>query len=342
MTTDLYQPLLDRVQHLHGVQSGGLMTEVPLANTFAVMLDLRMNGNNTNTWLKAATPDAQKVFGFRMAAGRFFDARDTPSSEPVAVVNEAFARAYSPDLHNPAAILGRKLMSTDQHAKKGESTEIVGVLADTHQFQIALPSQPELEICIPQITPDNTFYDALDGMAMDLAIRTEQPTDAIIPEIRDILRHASPELANATITTMDQIVEDSYGSQRLAAQLLEIFGGSALLLCVAGLYGLLAYVVAQRTRELALRIALGAGRSNLLWLVLRQAAAMLLAGVVVGIPLAWASGRLVRGFLYGVSIHDGWTLAGAALLLLASGLLAAYLPARRASGVDPMQALRSE
>jgi ABC-type antimicrobial peptide transport system permease subunit len=141
---------------------------------------------------------------------------------------------------------------------------------------------------------------------------------------------------------MDQIVEDSFGSQRLAAHLLEIFGGAALLLCVAGLYGLLAYVVTQRTRELGLRIALGAQRANLLWLVMRQAGAMLLVGVAAGAGLALLSGRLVRGFLYGVNAHDGWTLAGAAVLLLLSGLLAAYLPARRAAGVDPMEALRAE
>jgi ABC-type antimicrobial peptide transport system permease subunit len=141
---------------------------------------------------------------------------------------------------------------------------------------------------------------------------------------------------------MDQIVEDSFGSQRLAAHLLEIFGGAALLLCVAGLYGLLAYVVTQRTREMGVRIALGAQRGNLLWLVMRQAGGMLIVGVAAGIGLALASGRLVRGFLYGVEAHDGWTLAGAAVLLLVSGLVAAYLPARRAAGVDPMEALRSE
>jgi ABC-type antimicrobial peptide transport system permease subunit len=137
-------------------------------------------------------------------------------------------------------------------------------------------------------------------------------------------------------------VEDSFGSQRLAAHLLEIFGGAALLLCVAGLYGLLAYVVTQRTREMGVRIALGAQRGNLLWLVMRQAGGMLIVGVAAGIGLALASGRLVRGFLYGVEVHDGWMLAGAAVLLLVSGLVAAYLPARRAAGVDPMEALRSE
>jgi len=177
---------------------------------------------------------------------------------------------------------------------------------------------------------------------MDLAVRTDRAPDTMIPEIRDLLRQAGPELANATFTTMDQVVEDSFGSQRLAAHLLEIFGGAALLIAVGGLYGLLAWVVTQRTREMGVRVALGAGRASLLWLVLRQAGWMLLAGVAVGTGLAFGAGRLLRGYLFGVSTHDAWTMAGAALLLFASGMLAAYLPARRAAGVDPMVALRTE
>ena len=128
----------------------------------------------------------------------------------------------------------------------------------------------------------------------------------------------------------------------MAAHLLEVFGGAALLLCVAGLYGLLAYVVTQRTREMGVRIALGAQRGNLLWLVMRQAGTMLLVGEVVGLGLALAAGQLVRGFLYGVQAHDGWTLAGAAMLLFLSGMLAACLPARRAARVNPIEALRAD
>ncbi len=337
MVADLYNPLLDRVQHQHGVEAAGLMSEVPLGQTFNIALTLRMNGNNVAARLKPVSPDIQRIFGFPMLAGRFFDSSDTPTSEPVAVVNPAFARLYAPDKHDPSSLIGTKFWST----RKNVPAHIIGILNNEHQGTIAQASQPEVEVCLCQIDPQATIYGPAT-IAMDLAIRTEQPTAQMIPQIRDILRHASPELATATITTMDQIVEDSYGSQRLAAHLLEIFGGSALLLCVAGLYGLLAYVVTQRTRELGVRIALGAQRGNLLWMVLRQAAVMLLIGVAIGTALAWVSGRLVRGFLYGVSAHDGWTLAGAALLLLASGLLAAYLPARRAAGVDPMTALRTE
>jgi predicted permease len=338
MTHALYEPMLERVQHLHGVESAGLVSEVPLSQTRAVRLEIQMNGYPIVSFIKAVSPEMQQVFGFRMAAGRFFDTEDTATSQPVVVVNQTFARLYAPDKHDPAAILGTKLLDL----RKNEPMQIVGILDDERQSRVADAAQPEVEVAIPQLTPDAIFYMAMDGTTMDVAVRTERPTVEMIPELRDILGHASPEFQNATMTTMDQIVEDSYGSQRLAAHVLEIFGGSALLLCVAGLYGLLAYVVTQRKRELGVRIALGARRGNLLWLVMRQAGAMLLAGVAVGGALALASGRLVRGFLYGVSAHDGWTLAGAAALLLASGMMAAYLPARRAAGVDPMEALRTE
>src|SRR3984957_10206042 len=338
MTDRLYQPLLEHAQRLHGVDSAGLMSEVPLGNTFVLHLQMQMNGYRIVAFMKAVSPEIQKVFAFRMAAGRFFGPEDTATSEPVIVVNQAFAHQYSPNEHDPKAILGERLLGP----KKGEGSRVVGVIDDQHQQGVADPAVPEVEIAIPQITPENEFYNATEGIAMDLAVRTSRPAAEMIPALREILRQASPELQNATITTMDQIVEDSYGSQRLAAHLLEIFGGSALLLCVARLYGLLAYLVTQRTRELGVRIALGASRGNLLWLVMRQAGAMLLTGVALGTILALASGRLVGGFLYGVSAHDGATLVGAAMLLLISGLTAAYLPARRAAGADPMEALRAE
>lgn len=233
-------------------------------------------------------------------------------------------------------------MSTSLGNQHSASAEIVGVLDNERQNSPAESSQPEIDLCLCQITPNNMFYRQMEGVAMDLAIRTSRPTAEIIPELHDLLRQSDPDLANSTITTMNQLVEDSYGSQRLAAHLLELFGGVALLLCVAGLYGLLAYVVSQRARDLAVRIALGAERRDLIWMVLRQASVMLGAGIAAGCVLAWVSAAVIRGFLYGVQAHNGWILAGASLLLFASGLLAGYLPARRAAGVDPMRVLRME
>ena len=141
---------------------------------------------------------------------------------------------------------------------------------------------------------------------------------------------------------MDQVVEDSFGEQRMAARLLQIFAGAALLLCVAGLYGLLAYLVTQRTQELGVRIALGARRGQVIWLVIRQAGWILLAGSAIGLAVSFSLKRLLASFLYGVQAHDALTLSAASLLLLGTGLSAAYIPARRAASVDPMQALRAE
>jgi predicted permease len=346
MTNNLYLPLLERAKHLPGVQAAGLMSEVPLGGTFKIHIELKMDGahspdqksSKVDGLIKAVSPDLQRVFGFKMLAGRFFNEQDTPASQPVFVVNRAFAREYSPDQQDLSKVVGTKLW----HITPGKDAEIVGVLDDMHQQGVAEPSEPEMEVSLTQVTPESGVYKPLEGIAMDIAVRTDRDPKEMIPELREVLRQADPALAGSNFTTMDRVVEDSFGSQRLAAHLLEIFGGSALLLCVAGLYGLLAYVVSQRTRELGVRLALGAQRGDLLWLVMRQASVMLVSGVVIGLILALASGRMVRSYLYGVSARDGWTLGFVAVILLVVGLLAAYLPARRAAAVDPMEALRAE
>jgi predicted permease len=338
MTETLYEPMLERIQNLRGVESAGLINEVPLSGTRAVRLEMKINASRIVALMKAVSPGIQQVFQFHMAAGRFFNSGDTATSQPVVVVNQAFARLYAPDKHDPSAILGTQLLDLRENAHM----QIVGILDDELQSSVADAAQPEVEVAIPQVTPDSMFYMGLDGTTMDVAVRTELPVSQMVPELRTILRQQSPEFQSATVTTMDEVVAESYGSQRLAAHILEIFGGSALLLSMTGLYGLLAYLVTQRTRELGVRIALGAGVANVVWLVMRQACVMLLVGVAVGWALALASAGLLRGFIYGVSVHDGFTLIGAVVLLVACGLTAAFLPAWRASQVDPVEALRSE
>jgi len=344
--TELYQPLLERVQHLPGVQSASLMTEVPLGNTFQMIFTFAVDGNTAadirqrdlKAQFRAVGPEMQRVFGFRMAEGRFFNEQDTASSQPVVVVNRAFVQGFLGDDQDPKKILDKSLIGYG----KNRRAVVVGVLDDERQVSIAEQSQPEIEVCIPQITPDSGFYKSAEGLAMDLAVRTERSPSSVVPELRRLMQDASPELATSNFTTMDQVVEDSYGSQQLAARLLEMFGGCALLLCVAGIYGLLAYLVTQRTRELGLRIALGAQRNDVMWLVLRQATWMLLVGSGIGLVLAYLSSGLLRTFLYGVKPNDPWTMGAVTLLLTGGGIAAAYLPARRAAGIDPMQALRTE
>ena len=345
MTTELYQPLVDRVNHLPGVEAASLMSQAPMDHTVRMEFSFSRNGNsaddirsrNLRAEFRAVGPEMQRVFGFAMVRGRFFNAQDTASSQAVVLVNRAFVKYFGNEL-DPGKILGEKLMSLDSKRR----AEVVGVFEDERQVSAAAPARPEIEVCIPQITPDTGFYKGAEGVAMDMAVRTEQSPSIILPELREAMRQASPDLEGSKFTTMDQIVEDSYGGQKLAAELLEIFGGSALFLCVAGIYGLLAYLVAQRTREMGLRIALGAQRWDVMGLVLRQAAWMLVSGLGIGLGLAYVASRGLRTFLYEVKPNDPWTLGAVTGLLLLSGMIAAFWPARRAAQVDPMQALRAE
>jgi predicted permease len=345
LMANLYTPLLERVKAVPGVETATLMTEVPLGKTFQMIFSFGMEGNSPDAVRKrdllaqfrVVGPDAQRVFGFGMLKGRFFNAGDTPASQAVVVVNRAFVKEYSQS-NDPEKILGQRMMSLE----KGRPAIVVGVLDDTRQVSVADQSQPEIEIYLPQLTRTSSFYQTSEGVAMDLAVRTERSSSSIVPELKELMRRASPELANTNFTTMDQIVEDSYGNQQLIARLLIVFGGAALLLCLTGIYGLLSQLVTQRTREIGVRMALGASRGQVVGMVLRQAGRMLLAGALVGFAMVYFTGSIVKGFLYGVAPYDVWTLFAVALLLFASGLAAAYLPARQAAAINPIEALRTE
>ena len=346
MTTELYQPIVDKVNHLPGVEAASLMSQAPMDHTVNMEFSLGRASNSAEDVRKstiraefrAVGPEMQRVYGFPMVRGRFFNDQDTATSQAVVLVNRAFVKAYYGDERDAGAILGEHLLSLD----KQRHAQVVGVFEDERQVSAAALPRPEVEVCIPQITPETGFYTGAEGVAMDLAVRTDRSPSTIVPELREVMRKASPDLADSKFTTMDQIVEDTFGSQRLAADLLEIFGGSALFLCVAGIYGLLAYLVVQRTREMGLRIALGAQRSNVMGLVLRQAAWMLVSGLVLGLGLAYVATQGLKTFLFEVKSNDPWTMAAVVVLLLFGGLAASWFPARRAAGVDPMQALRAE
>jgi predicted permease len=346
MTTALYQPLVDRVKRLPGVESATLLTDVPLGKTFQMIFTFAPEGNSADAirrramqaQFRAVGPEMQQVFGFQMLRGRFFNEGDTPASQAVVVVNRAFVKAYFGDDRDPGKILGESLIGFG----KSRRSVVVGVLDDERQVSVAESSQPEMEVCIPQITPESMFYKAAEGMSMDLAVRTQQSPSLVTPELREALRAASSDLAASTFSTMEQVVEDSFGSQNLAAHLLEIFGGSALLLCLAGVYGLLSYLVAQRRQEIGLRIALGAQQWNVMSLVLRQAGWMLISWLAIGLGMAYLGAMGLRTLLYGVKAGDPWTICVVTLAMLLGGLAASLLPALRAARVDPMEALRTE
>ena len=342
LNATLYTPLLQRVRALPGVEAATLMTEVPLGHHFHMVFSFSAEGNSADAvrrrdiraQFRAVNSDAQRVFGFKMLRGRYFNQDDTAGSQAVVVVNREFVKQYSQS-NDPDKVIGQSIMSFG----KDRRAIVVGILDDTRQISVSEQPMPEVQVYFPQLTRESGTYQAALGVAMTLALRTTRPTSSIVPELHGIMTQASPELANTEFTTMTQIVEDSYGSQQLVARLLIVFGASALLLC---LYGLLPHLVTQRTREIGVRVALGATRSQVVWLVIRQAARMIAGGAIIGLALAWFASRLVSGFLYGVTPHDALTMTAVALLLAASGLAAASLPAARAASINPVEALRAE
>lgn len=174
--TSIYEPLLERVEHLPGIDAAGLMTQVPLGHTFQLQLSLRGDSKKGESTVisqfKAVSPELQKVFGFQMLRGRYFNADDTASSEPVVVVNRAFARAFDPHERDPGKVIGRKLVSLSSGKTEGKSTTIIGVLDDFRQHRVSEPSEPEVQVIPAQVSPESGFYTVLEGIAMDLAVRT--------------------------------------------------------------------------------------------------------------------------------------------------------------------------
>jgi predicted permease len=341
----VYRPLLERVQNMPGVIAASLTTVMPLRNSFDSTLELLVKHSSSqesgqeriDAKLRAASSELQRVLGFRMYQGRFFNDQDTPDSQPVAVVNRAFARLYAPD----GDIVDQFKFNLDRN-HPGRTVKVVGVMEDFHQAAISQPAAPEIIFCAPQLKPTDGFYQPVLQAHVELAVRTTGDPETFIPDLRRVMAEVNPDLQASSFETMNQVVEDSLGSQLLAAHLLELFAGCALVIALTGLYGLLTYLVTQRTHELGIRIALGAQRPAILGMMLRQAGWLLLSGAVLGLVLSFSSTHLLSGFLYGVKANDGWTIVSVGILLLASGLLAAYLPARRAAGIDPMEALRDE
>ncbi len=338
----VYKPLLDRLRALPGIQSSAITTVAPLDKSFRVTLSLLLDSKPASPeaashplslQLRASGPELQQVLGFRMLRGRYFNASDTPDSQPVAVVNQAFVSLYTATGEDLSHF---SIGSADRRFK------IVGVIDDFHQKGIADPAEPEVDLNASQLRPTDGFYQPTLKAHVQLILRSNRDPGSLLPELRRVMQNQDPDLAAADIRTMNQIVDDSMGSQLLAAHLLETLGGLALLIALAGLYSLLAYLVTLRTRELGLRLALGAQRSDILTLVLRSAATLLVTGAALGLALSLAAARLLRSFLFGVQPHDALTLIAAPALLLAVGLLAAWIPARRAAHLEPIEALRTE
>jgi predicted permease len=280
--------------------------------------------------LNAISPGFFATLGTRIIAGRDFDERDSrPASEPgarSAIVNEAFAKRY---FEGRSPLGARICQGSGPDAKP--SIEVVGVVADISYRGLREESE---QVYFPIF--------AGEGVGGNFYVRVRGTPEEAFQSFRTIVRNADPALPIRYLRTLDEQVNRSLNTERMLAVLSGGFGTLALLLSLVGLYGVMSFVVTQRTREIGIRVALGATRLGTVWLVLRDALVMVIAGVLLALPCVWALGRLVESQLYDVKPTDPVAVAAATLILCATSLGAALIPAHRASGVNPTEALRFE
>jgi putative ABC transport system permease protein len=258
-----------------------------------------------------------------LIAGRDFTDDDASSAARPAIVNEKFARIYFANRNPIGGRVAGDSKQTDWHT-------IVGVVADIRHTSLEEDPQPQM------YSPSYDFGSAF------IAVRSAISTATVANEIRATLKSIDPNLAVADIHTMGDLVSIASARRRFQVSLLTAFAAIALLLSLVGLYGLMAYSVNRRTREVGIRMALGAQRVDVLLLILRNAAVLVVTGLAAGLACTWLITRLLKSFLFGVSEHDPFTVISVSLLLIVCGLIAAFVPARRAASIDPMQALRTE
>ena len=260
-----------------------------------------------------------------LAAGRGFTERDTKNAPSVAVINEAAARLYFPNETALGRLFGRTLRERGQ-------IEIVGIVRDAKYNNVREAVPPTM------YTPYQQGYSG----SVTFEVRTAGDPLAAIPAVREAVRAVDPNVPIINLTTQQQEVENRFQQERLFAQAGTVFGGLALLVASVGLFGLMSYSVARRTNEIGIRMALGAARADVLQLVMRESMTLVLAGVVLGLGGAIAASRPIANLLFGLAPADPMTIVAAIVVMLVLSSVAAYLPARHASRVDPIVALRYE
>ena len=322
-----YQQVLEHLQTLPGVKAVGAVSRLPLAGgNSSRSFSVPGNANTYSADIRVSTPDYFRTMGIPLLKGRSFSESDAGSSLNVAVINEALARAVFPG-EDP---VGKQLTNFGPDSL---TLQIIGVIGNVRH--VGLDTAPNSEI-----------YQVL-GQAqwpsMFVAIRsaTADPT-SITSAAQRAVWSANPDVPLANIRTMQEVIANSVQRRRFSMLLLTMFASVAMLLAAIGLYGVMSYSVAQRTKEIGIRMALGAQRPDVLALVVKQGMALVFVGIAAGTILSLATTRLISGMLFGITATDPLTFAGVAALLSVVAFLANYLPARRAASVDPMVALRYE
>jgi predicted permease len=330
---DTYRDLWTRLDALPGVTASGGVTSLPLSGFFAwgpITIEGRTpppGENFINADQRVASGRYFEAMGIPLIKGRFFNQDDTLEKDRVIIVDEFMASEYWPN-QDP---IGKRVRFGDLKSTAPHRT-VVGVVGRVKQY--GLDTDGRIALYVPH-TQSGT-------RALYVTVRTEADPAALAASVKAQIRAIDPDLPVYRVRTMSAWVDQSLARPRFAMTLLTLFAGLALLLAALGIYGVMAFLVAQSTREIGIRVALGATERNILSLVLRQGMTIVISGAGVGLLLALALSRVIGSLLFGVAGADPLTFLGAAALLGAIALGATLVPARRAARTDPVESLRME
>jgi predicted permease len=334
---NFFNQLLERLSATPGVEAATIAYDHPLQSNWldSFQIEGRVGATDSQAPTANFIPVGPRYFDTvkaEIVRGRAFTPQDDPDHPGVAIVNESFARQYFPG-EEP---LGHRMRPSPPariwRNQRLTSFEIVGVVRDVKFDGLAASAEPAYYLPASQ-APLND---------MTILVRTTSDPRAVISSLRRAVWAIDPNQPISNVNTLEQIVSASIAQPRLNMLLMVLFGGLALLLSAVGIYGLLSYAVTQRTQEVGIRMALGANVSDVLQLVLKQGMFLALIGEAIGLAGAFALTRLMRGLLFDVTPTDTTIFAGVVAVLTLTALLACYLPARRATKVDPLVALRYE
>jgi putative ABC transport system permease protein len=331
-----FDRLLERLNGLPGATAAAAIVGLPLTGTqINISFEVANRpplppAQQPSMELRPATPGYFKAMGIPVIRGRGIEVGDTARSTPVAVITESAVRKYFPgeDPIGQRITLGWR--RPDGMPKAGG--EVVGIVADVKSSGLARDVVPEIYVPFAQLPVGS----------MDIVLRTSVPPLSLGPAVESVVSELDPELPVARLRTLEDVVARSISQPRFYMLLLGLFASTAVLLAALGIFGVMSYAVAQRSREIGIRMALGAQPASVMRMVMRNAGLLIVAGIATGLAGAVALSRFLGGLLFNLSPTDPTTLGAVALTLVAVALLASYLPARQATRVDPLLALRSE
>jgi predicted permease len=342
IATLFYQPTLERMRHVPGVQEAALISAPPLSGinmntSFKIAGQPDDLAHKTEARITAVSGGYDRLLGTPVVRGRMITNDDGANAPYVIVINETLARKYFAG-KDP---LGQQIDLGGEDTGAIKPYTIVGVIGDYVDDAVSRPPKAWLMVPYEQVPATSLYYQLLIKTVVFFAVKTRGDI-AVAPAMRDVFRQTAPDFALDNFQTMQQAVDGNNFSQRLGLYLTGAFAGMAVLMVIAGLYGVLAQLVSYRRREIGVRLALGSTRERILTMFLRQGLTLVVAGLVLGMVFALWAGKLVKSFLYQVQPLDVWTYSGVGILLLVVGILAAVIPARRAAAVEPIEALRDE